>query len=166
MINVGLIGTGYIGPVHLEALSRIGGIRVKAVCDINRTLAEDMAKRYRVEYTFDDYEKIVNDDEIDVIHNCTPNRHHYEITKRALQCGKHVLSEKPLAMKTDEAWELVELGEQKGVVTGVDFCYRYYPVVQEMALRIKRGDLGEVRMVTGSYLQGLAVTSHRLYMAS
>ena len=107
MIKVGLIGAGYIGPIHLEALTRIGGIKVDTVIDANR--------------------------QIDVIHNCTPNKFHYEINKKALQAGKHILSEKPLAMSTQEAEELVELAEKKGSVTGIDFCYRYYPVVQDMA---------------------------------
>ncbi|HUV06243.1 MAG TPA: Gfo/Idh/MocA family oxidoreductase, partial [Spirochaetia bacterium] len=104
MIKVGLIGAGYIGPIHLEALTRIGGIKVDTVIDANR--------------------------QIDVIHNCTPNKFHYEINKKALQAGKHILSEKPLAMSTQEAEELVEL-----------------------ALRVRRGDAGTIRMVTGSYFQ-------------
>ena len=153
MINVGLIGTGYIGPIHLEALSRIGGVKVKAVCDINQSLAEQTAKKYLVEFAYSDYKKILDDDEIEVIHNCTPNKFHYSITKEALEKGKQVLSEKPLAMKLDEAEELVELAEKKGVVAGVDFCYRYYPVVQEAAVKVRKGDLGKVRMVMGSYLQ-------------
>jgi len=153
MITVGVIGTGYIGPIHLGALSRIEGVKVKAVCDANRSFAESAAKNYNIERSCSDYEDVLKDDDIEVIHNCTPNRHHYSITKEALERGKHVLSEKPLAMKLREAEELVELAVRKGVVTSVHFCYRYYPVVQEMAVRIKRGDLGDVRMVGGSYLQ-------------
>ena len=153
MITVGLIGAGYIGPIHLEALSRIEGIKVKAVCDVNISLAEQAAKRYNIGKWCGKNVEIIDDDEIEVIHNCTPNKFHYPITKAALERGKHVLSEKPLAMKLGEAEELVEIAEKKGVVTGVDFCYRYYPVVQDMAVKVKRGDLGTVRMVTGSYFQ-------------
>jgi len=153
MIKVGLIGLGYIGAIHLDALFRIEGVRVKAVCDTNQALANNIAERFNIKHAYNDYMHIINDDDIKVVHNCTPNKYHYPITRKAIEGGKHVLSEKPLAMTLKEAEELVELAEKKGLVNGVDFCYRYYPVVQEMALRIRRGDLGNVRMVTGSYLQ-------------
>jgi predicted dehydrogenase len=153
MINIGLIGTGYIGPIHLDALSRIEGISIKAVCDVNEALAERTAKKFNVPKWCGNHMEIINDDDIDVIHNCATNRFHYEITKAALERGKHVLSEKPLAMNLKEAGELVELAEKNGLVTGVDFCYRYYPVVQEMAVMIKKGALGKVRIVAGTYFQ-------------
>ena len=87
MITVGVIGTGYIGPVHLEALRRLEGIRVKAVCDVNLALAQQTAKRFDIPYAFDSHERILNDGEIDVIHNCTPNKYHYPINKQALERG-------------------------------------------------------------------------------
>jgi len=153
MINVGLIGVGYIGPIHLEALARIPGINVRAVCDVNRDQAEKIAEKYDVPSVYDDYRDVLADADIDVVHNCTPNKYHSAITREAIERGKHVLSEKPLAMTSEEAGELVDLAAEKGIVHGVDFCYRYYPVVQEMAVRIRNGELGDVRMVTGSYLQ-------------
>ncbi len=153
MIKVGVIGTGYMGSIHLEALSRVGGITVKSVCDINHELAEASSQKYNIEYAYDDHMKIIDDDEIEVVHNCSPNKYHYSITKEALERGKHILSEKPLAITLEEGSELVDLAIKRGVVTGVDFCYRYYPLVQEMAVRVRRGDLGDVRMVMGSYLQ-------------
>ena len=153
MITVGLIGAGYIGPIHLGALSRIGGVRVKTVVDVNGELAEKAAAAHNVPNSGTDHRDVIKDPEIDVIHNCTPNKYHYGITKQALEAGKQVLSEKPLAMTLKEAEELVELAEKKKAITGVDFCYRYYPVVQEMAARVRRGDAGAVRLVTGSYFQ-------------
>lgn len=153
MINVGVIGTGYIGPVHIEALNRLSGVKVKAITDTNPELARKTAENYNIEQVYSDYTEILRDSEIDVIHNCTPNRLHYSITKEAIEAGKHVLSEKPLAMTLREAEELVELADKKGVVTGIDFCYRYYPVVQEMAVRVRRGDAGNVRTVSGTYFQ-------------
>ena len=153
MITVGLIGAGYIGPIHLEALARLGGVRVKTVIDVNGELAKKAAAAYNVPNSGMDHREVINDPEIDVIHNCTPNKYHYQITKEALEGGKQVLSEKPLAMDLKEAEELVELAEKKRAITGIDFCYRYYPVVQEMAVRVRRGDAGAVRMVSGSYFQ-------------
>jgi predicted dehydrogenase len=153
MITVGLIGAGYMGPIHLGALARLGGVRVKTVIDVNGELAQRAAAAHNVPGAATDYREAIHDPEIDAIHNCTPNKHHYRITKEALEAGKQVLSEKPLAMNLREAEELVELARKKGTVTGIDFCYRYYPVVQEMAVRVRRGDAGTVRMVSGSYLQ-------------
>ncbi len=153
MITVGLIGAGYIGPIHLGALARLGGVRVKTVIDTNGELAKKAAAAYNVPNSGTDHREVINDPEIDVIHNCTPNKYHYQITKEALEGGKQVLSEKPLAMDLKEAEDLVELAEKKRAITGIDFCYRYYPVVQEMAVRVRRGDAGAVRMVSGSYFQ-------------
>jgi len=153
MITVGLIGAGYIGPIHLGALARLAGVRVKTVVDVNGGLAEKAAAAYNIKHSGTDYRKVVGDPEIDVIHNCTPNKYHFGITREALNAGKQVLSEKPLAMTIAEAEELVELAAKKKAVTGIDFCYRYYPVVQEMAVRVRRGDAGTVRMVSGSYFQ-------------
>jgi predicted dehydrogenase len=153
VITVGLIGAGYIGPIHLGALARLGGVRVKTVIDVNGELAKKAAAAYNVPNSGMDHREVINDPEIDVIHNCTPNKYHYQITKGALEAGKQVLSEKPLAMNLKEAEDLVELAEKKRAITGIDFCYRYYPVVQEMAVRVRRGDAGTVRMVSGSYFQ-------------
>lgn len=153
MIKVGLIGTGYIGPIHLDALSRIVGVKVKSVVDVNIDLARKAAADFNIENTGSDYRDLIKDPDIDVIHNCTPNKHHYHITKESLEAGKQVLSEKPLAMTLKEAETLVDIAQKKGAITGIDFCYRYYPVVQDLAARIHRGDAGDIRMATGSYFQ-------------
>jgi predicted dehydrogenase len=153
MIKVALIGAGYIGPIHLGALVRLEGVKVRSVYDANGELAARAAKACNVEHYGTDYREAIKDPQVDVIHNCTPNKLHYSISKEALEAGKQVLSEKPLAMNLKEAEELVTLAEKKRAVTGMDFCYRYYPVVQEMAVRLRRGDAGTVRMVAGSYFQ-------------
>jgi predicted dehydrogenase len=153
VISVAVIGAGYIGPVHIEALRRISGIAVKGVADANPELALRAAQRYNIEKVYGDYSEILNDPSIDVIHTCVPNSLHYPINKAAIEKGKHILSEKPLAMSLDQTCELTELATKKGIVTGINFCYRYYPVVLEMALRVRRGDAGKVRMATGSWFQ-------------
>ena len=132
MINVGILGAGYIGAVHLDQLSRLGSVRVKYVVDVNLDLAEKAAERYAVENYSDDYDyrKVIIDPEIDIIHNCMPNKYHFSINKEALLAGKQVLSEKPLAMTLEEAEELCIIAAKKKAVTGVYFCYRYYPVLK------------------------------------
>ncbi len=153
MINVAVIGTGYIGPVHIEALRRISGIAVKGVTDTNLELARRTAEKYNIEKVYGDYGEILADPSIHVIHTCAPNSLHFLMNKAAIEKGKHILSEKPLAMTLDQARELTELAEKKGVVTGINFCYRYYPVVLEMALRVRRGEAGNIRMATGTWFQ-------------
>lgn len=153
MVNIGLIGTGYIGPIHLNALSRLGGVKVKRVADVNVELARKAAVDYNIESSGTDWREVVRDPGIDVIHNCTPNKYHFEINREALNQGKQVFTEKPLCMNLKEADELVNLAEKKKAVTGIGFCYRYYPAVQEMAARVRRGDAGAVRMVSGTYFQ-------------
>jgi predicted dehydrogenase len=153
MIRVGLIGTGYIGPIHLDALCRIGGVKVTRVVDVNASLAAQAAARFNVDKHGTDWREVVADPAIDVIHTCTPNKYHYEINKAALEAGKQVLSEKPLAMTVKEAEELTALADRTKAVVGIHFCYRYYPVVQDMAARVRRGDAGTIRFATGSYFQ-------------
>jgi len=153
MITVAVIGTGYIGPVHIEALRRISGVVVKGVADANPELARKTAEKYNIEKVYKDSAEILADPSIDVVHTCTPNSLHFPMNKAAIERGKHILSEKPLAMTLEQARELTELAEKKGIVTGINFCYRYYPVVLEMALRVRRGEAGDVRMATGSWFQ-------------
>jgi len=109
MINVAVIGTGYIGPVHIEALRRISGITVKGVRDANPELARKTAEKHNIGY--EDYTEILADSSIHVIHTRSPNSLHFPMNKAAIEKGKHILSEKPLAMTLDEAKELTELAE-------------------------------------------------------
>lgn len=153
MLKIGVIGSGYIGGVHVDSLSRIPGVAVASVYDLNTDLAQEMASRFNIPHVATDVNEIVESKDIDVIHNCTSNSAHFEISKNALLAGKQVLSEKPLAMTLSQSDELVNLAEQKRAVTGVNFCYRYYPVVQEVAHRVRTGEIGDVRIVTGTWFQ-------------
>jgi predicted dehydrogenase len=152
-IKVGLIGTGYIGMVHLEMLRRLGGVEVVAVADTNTGLAEAAAAKFRIPRVYADADGLIADDEVEVVHNCAPNNVHFEISSLAIRTGKDVLSEKPLALDSRESAELLALAEKHGTLTAIDFCYRYYPVVQEAAARARRGDLGDVRAFVGHFLQ-------------
>ena len=152
-IKVGLIGTGYIGVVHLEMLRRLGGVEVVAVADPNEDLARRTAERFGVPKIYTDAASLIADREIEVVHDCAPNNAHFEINAGAIRAGKEVLSEKPLALDSKESGELIALAESHGTLTAIDFCYRYYPVVQEAAARARRGDLGVVRAFAGHFLQ-------------
>ena len=153
-IKTGIIGTGFIGPVHLEALRRLGYVDVVAVAERDQQLADAKAKELGIPRAYGDYRKLLADPEIQVIHNCTPNHLHFEMNKEILAAGKHVISEKPLAMNSQESRELVDLAEQAGVVNAISFNYRYMPLVQQARLMCQAtGDVGRIFAVHGSYLQ-------------
>jgi predicted dehydrogenase len=151
--KVGLIGTGYIGMVHLEMLRRIVDVDVVAVADSNEKLARAAAEKLEVPRVFKSGEELIGDREIEVVHNCAPNNVHFDLNRKAVESGKDVLSEKPLSLNAGESAELVRLAEKHKTLTAINFCYRYYPVVQEAAARVRRGDLGEVRAFMGHFLQ-------------
>ncbi|HDT13561.1 MAG TPA: Gfo/Idh/MocA family oxidoreductase [Candidatus Aminicenantes bacterium] len=152
-IKVGLIGAGYIGKVHLEMLRRLAGVEVVAVADTNTRLARSAAGAFGIAKVYDSADALIDDPGVEVVHDCAPNNVHFDINGRAIRAGKELLSEKPLALDSRESAALVELAGRHGTLTAVDFCYRYYPVVQEAAARRKRGDLGEVRAFVGHFLQ-------------
>ncbi|SDC80599.1 Predicted dehydrogenase [Algoriphagus faecimaris] len=151
-INAAIVGTGFIGPAHLEALRRIPNVEVTGLVEVNQELADQKAQQLGIPnaYTF---EKMLADDTIDVVHICTPNFLHFSQAKAVLEAGKHVICEKPLAVKIEEAEELVALAAQKGLVNAVHFNLRYYPMVRQMKTMREKGELGDVYAIMGSYLQ-------------
>ncbi len=151
-LKAAIVGTGFIGPAHLEALRRIPNVEVTALVEVNQQLAEEKAKILGIPnaYTF---EEMLKQSAIDVVHICTPNFLHFSQAKAALQAGKHVICEKPLAVKIEEAEELVDLAAKKGLVNAVHFNLRYYPMVRQMKTMREKGELGEIYAVMGSYLQ-------------
>ncbi|RIW15633.1 gfo/Idh/MocA family oxidoreductase [Algoriphagus lacus] len=151
-IKAAIVGTGFIGPAHLEALRRLPNVEVVALCEVTQELANEKAKTLGIPraYTFNE---MLKQDDIDVVHICTPNFLHYAQAKAVLEAEKHVICEKPLAVKIHEAEELVKIASQTGLVNAVHFNLRYYPMVRQMKTMREKGELGEVYSVMGSYLQ-------------
>jgi predicted dehydrogenase len=152
-MKVGLIGTGYIGLVHLEIVRRLVEVEVVAVADCDLGRARAAADKLGIPKVYGCGEDLIADEEVEVVHNCTPNHLHFDLNRRALVARKSLLSEKPLALDSRESGELVSLARQHGTLTAINFCYRYYPVVQEAAARVRRGELGDVRAFVGHFLQ-------------
>jgi len=151
-IQVGVVGTGFIGPAHIEALRRLPNVEVVALCEVTQELAEAKAAQLGIAraYTFDE---LIKQADIQCIHICTPNFLHYSQSKAALLAGKHVVCEKPLAKDLHEAEELVALAKETGLVNAVHFNLRYYPLVRQMKVMREKGELGDVYSIIGSYLQ-------------
>jgi len=152
-MQVGVIGIGFIGGVHIEALRRNPGLNVAALASSSLERARKHASHLSVEKAYGDWRELVEDPSIDVIHVASPNNQHYEQVKAALEAGKHVMAEKPLTTTVPEAAELLELARSKGVVHGVNFNIRFYPMMLDLKARIAAGELGEIHTVQGSYQQ-------------
>lgn len=152
-IKAAIIGAGFIGKVHIEALKRLAYVDVVAICQTSQQKALLDAKALDIPKAYGDFMELLQDEEIEVIHNCTPNHLHYEINKQALKHGKHLLSEKPLTMTIEEAKELYELAQVNKLVTGVNFNYRQFPMMQQLKSMVNDKAFGEIRIVRGHYLQ-------------
>jgi predicted dehydrogenase len=151
-IGAAVIGTGFIGPVHVEALRRLG-VEVVGVLGSSPHKSESAAQQMGIPRAYASLDELLSDERAQVVHVTTPNRHHYEQASRALRAGKHVLCEKPLAMDSRQSTALVELAAQSGLAAGVNYNVRFYPLCLEARQRVARGDVGQVYSVRGSYVQ-------------
>ncbi len=152
-IKAGIIGTGFVGPAHVEAVRRLGYVDVVAVAEADQSIASEKARLLSIPKAYGSYKDLLADSEVQVVHICTPNTLHYPVVKAALAAGKHVLCEKPLSMNSKESAELVELASKSRLATAVDFNYRFYPLNQEAKARVQSGEIGKPMIITGSYLQ-------------
>ncbi|HWQ78900.1 MAG TPA: Gfo/Idh/MocA family oxidoreductase [Anaerovoracaceae bacterium] len=152
-LKTGIIGTGFIGPAHIEALRRTGLADVAALADVSDEVTKAKADELSIPKYYGDYKKLLADPDLDIVHICTPNHLHFRMAKEALEAGKHVVCEKPLAMNAGEADGLVRLAEEKGLVNAVHFNLRFYPMVHHVRAMIQNGELGEIFAVNGSYQQ-------------
>lgn len=153
-LKAGVVGIGFIGAAHMEAIARTCGAELYGVALEGRQRAREKAEEFSVPHCYDTVEQMIADPQIDVIHNCTPNHLHHRINALAIRAGKHVFSEKPLTGNADESAQLLELLHQHPqVVAGVNFCYRMSALVQDAKNRIAAGEIGTPYLVHGSFLQ-------------
>jgi predicted dehydrogenase len=151
-IGVGVAGTGFIGPAHIEGLRR-NGIQVLGLAENTREKAERKAAELNITRIYGSLDELLADPDIDVVHLATPNYLHYPHAKSALLAGKHVVCEKPLAMTSPESAELVQLAADKGLVNAINFNIRMYPLAQQARSMVQSGELGDIFILQGSYLQ-------------
>ena len=131
-IRTAIFGTGFMGRVHLEAVRRVEFVEAVAIAGRNVEAARRLGAGFAIPTIATDYREILRDPAIDAVHICTPNAQHFPMAKDALQAGKHVLCEKPLAISVEEGEELVALAAQQGLRNCVCHNLRYYPMVQQM----------------------------------
>jgi predicted dehydrogenase len=143
-----VVGTGFIGVVHVDTLRRLG---VEVLGVVGSTPERAAAKG--VAAVYESLEAMLADERVDVVHVTTPNHLHFPQVKQALAAGKHVVCEKPLAVSSEQSAELFELAERAGLVHCTNFNLRFYPLVLEARERVRAGELGEVWNVHGGFLQ-------------
>ncbi len=152
-VKTALIGAGFVGPHHIEAARRLGFVDVVAIASSSQASAEAKAARLGIPQAYGNYEELLDKSGVDVIHNCTPNDLHLPVTLAAIERGKHVIADKPLAMNSTDAQTMLDAARKKGIVHAVTFNYRYNPVIQHARVALQRGDMGPIHFVHGYYLQ-------------
>jgi predicted dehydrogenase len=152
-IRTAIFGTGFMGRVHLEALRRLESVEVVAIAGRTLEAAQRLGFGFSVPVAASDYREIIRDPSIDAVHICTPNAQHFVMAKEALEAGKHVLCEKPLATSGSDGDELVRLATQKKLRNCVCHNLRCYPMVQQMRSLRESGELGEILVLQGTYFQ-------------
>ncbi|MEY2945930.1 MAG: hypothetical protein RL243_690 [Actinomycetota bacterium] len=151
-IRVGIIGGGFMGRVHTQA-ARSAGATIVGIASSSAESAEKAAKQLGISKWYATAEDLINDPTIDVVHILTPNASHAPLSLAAMNAGKHVICEKPLAVSSEEAQALTDAAAAKGLVATLPFVYRFHPLVREARDRVATGKVGRVFSVRGSYLQ-------------
>jgi predicted dehydrogenase len=152
VLRAGIIGTGFIGRVHARS-ALLAGARVAGVAASTPERAAAARDELAAARAYAGAEELIASDDIDVVHVCTPNHLHLPLTLAALEAGKHVVCEKPLALASGDAELLVRAARDAGRIATVPFAYRYYPMVREARARVRAGATGDVRLIHGTYLQ-------------
>ena len=152
-LRAGIIGTGFIGPVHIEAVKRLG-VQVTAICGSTAS-ARETAKKWGIPQVFGDYDykAMLASPDVDVVHITSPNKVHVEQSLAALKAGKHVICEKPLGMDTKETALLVKAAAKSRCVFAVNYMCRFFPAVLQMRALVQRGELGRIIHVQGHFFQ-------------
>src|SRR5690348_9640813 len=141
-IHCGIVGFGFIGPQHAEAMRRLGFVEVAAVCSDEPDILRCKAAQLRIPKVYDRYEDLLADPDIDVVDVVTPTHLHHTVAMAALRAGKRVIVDKPLALSSRQARELADTARERGLVNAVTFNYRYHPLVQQARVLVARGDIG------------------------
>jgi len=152
-LGMGLVGPGFIAAHHIDAVRRLGDVDVVAIAGSSQASADKKALEYKVDRAYGDYQSLIADPDVQVIHNTTPNHLHFPVIMAALAAGKHVISDKPLAISPEQGRTLRDAALAAKVAHVVTFNYRGNPLVQQARAMVASGECGRVSFVHGGYLQ-------------
>jgi UDP-2-acetamido-3-amino-2,3-dideoxy-glucuronate N-acetyltransferase len=147
--RVAVVGAGYWGKNLVRNFHNLGALQT--VCDINEQTLDHVSQEYRVATTTD-YEAVLDDRSLDAVVVAAPASEHYELTKQALETGKHVFVEKPLALRCAEGKELVDLAKKQNLVLMVGHILEYHPAIVELNRLVRKGHLGKIQYIYSSRL--------------
>ncbi len=151
-LKTAVVGAGFIGPVHVEALRRLG-VTVTGILGCDDNESQSAKEALGLPKAYSSIDDVLADESVDAVHLAVPNVLHYPFAKKVVQAGKHVMCEKPLAMNSEETGELVELAKSAGVAAAVCYNIRYYPMNLQARAMAAQGDLGEIYAINGCYIQ-------------
>lgn len=151
-LKAGVVGTGFIGPVHVEALRRLG-VEVVGIVGSTPAHGAARARAMRLPRAFDTLDELLAVPGLDVVHITTPNYLHKPMALQCIAAGKHVVCEKPLAMDVAEGQELLAAADAAGIVHAVNFNLRFYAQCHQAKALVQSGELGKVLLMHGRYLQ-------------
>ncbi|HTY83322.1 MAG TPA: Gfo/Idh/MocA family oxidoreductase [Silvibacterium sp.] len=152
-LGMGLIGPGFVAAHHIDAVRRLGDVDVVAIAGSSKQSAVKKAHEYKVDRAYGDFHALIADPDIEVIHNTTPNYLHLPVVMAALKAGKHIISDKPLALNPDESRAMRDAAVAAKVGHVVTFNYRGNPLVQQARGMVAKGETGDLSFVHGFYLQ-------------
>ncbi len=144
MVQVGVIGYGYWGPNLVRNFVEVPDARVAYVSDLNVDRLAVVNSRYPTIETTTNYRDLLDDPHVDAVVVATPVSTHYELAMQALQAGKHVLVEKPLASSSEQAIRLMDEASRRNLTLMVDHTFVYTGAVRKMQQMVSDGDLGEL----------------------
>jgi predicted dehydrogenase len=154
-VRVAIIGTGGMANRHVELYRQIPGVELVAGCDVDRARVDAFCARHGIPAAgaYTDADALLREVPCEAVSNVTPDAFHAALSIQALKVGKHVLCEKPLGLDHAETRRMVAAAKKAGTVAMVNFSYRDWPALQDIAARVGRGELGDLRHVEASYLQ-------------
>jgi predicted dehydrogenase len=143
-VGVGIIGAGFARTTQIPGFKNCEGARGVIIASAHREHAEEVAREFDIPEVADDWRGVIERDDVDLVSIVTPVVTHYEMTMAALDAGKHVLCEKPMAMNADEARQMMERAREKGVLALIDHELRFLPGRQKMLELMRRGHVGDL----------------------
>src|SRR5215813_2194497 len=152
-LGMGIVGAGFVGPHHVDAVRRLGFVDIVAVAGSSEESGRRKAEQLGARRGYGNYQALIDDPDVQVVHVATPNHLHYAVISAALAKGKHVVSDKPLAATAAESRKLLEQAKRADVVAAVTFNYRGNPLVQQARHAIEKGEIGKPTFLHGYYLQ-------------
>ena len=166
-VRVGIIGCGGIANgKHMPALASLDNVDMVAFCDVIIERAEKAAKKFGTPdaKVYEDYKQLLEDKSIDVVHVCTPNRSHSFITVDALEAGKHVMCEKPMAINSVEAKKMLDAAERTGKKLTIGYQNRQRPDSIYMKKEALDGTFGEIYYAKAIALRRRAVPTWGVFL--